>query len=325
MLDAVKIINDNLNRYTGRKKISETNLYICCPFHGERTPSLGIYLVEGGKYPYGTFHCFGCGASGGWNKLAKQLNLEQVSEGDFKQRTTSSNMKELQKQEQRLLGRGSGVELPFGIEYKKSMGDWRTISGNLMEEIGCKVAFDPREKASYVVIPIYVGRNLVTYIKARWKKKKGAISYIVADASSVRDVGLFPYNKVRDMLKTGNYKGVLLVEGPRDALFLIDHGIPALAILGTNMWGTQKQRRVLRLLNKYECTPIVCMDADKVKANGVKPGQKAQREIYKAIKKDGPVKKINLEKIAKKAGLEELDPASLDDKTLKLIRSVVLR
>ena len=37
------------------------------------------------------------------------------------------------------------------------------------------------------------------------------------------------------------------------------------------------------------------------------------------------VRKLNLEKIAKKAGLEELDPASLDDKTLKLIRSVVLR
>ena len=127
------------------------------------------------------------------------------------------------------------------------------------------------------------------------------------------------------MLKTGDYKGVLLVEGPRDALFLIDHGIPALAILGTNMWGTQKQRRVVRLLNKYECTPIVCMDADRVKANGVKPGQKAQREIYKALKSDIKTKKINLEKIAKKAGLEELDPASLDDKTLKLIRSVVLR
>lgn len=67
------------------------------------------------------------------------------------------------------------------------------------------------------------------------------------------------------------------------------------------------------------------MDADRVKANGVKPGQKAQREIYKALKKDIKTKKINLEKIAKKAGLEELDPASLDDKTLELIRSVVLR
>ena len=91
------------------------------------------------------------------------------------------------------------------------------------------------------------------------------------------------------------------------------------------MWGTQKQRRVVRLLNKYECTPIVCMDADKVKANGIKPGQKAQREIYKSLKKDTKAKKINLEKIAKKAGLEELDPASLDDETLELIRGVILR
>lgn len=325
MLEAVKIINDNLNRYTGRKKVSETNLYICCPFHGERTPSLGIYLVEGGKYPYGTFHCFGCGTSGTWNKLAKELNLGLVDESDYKQRTTSSNIKELEKQEQRLLGRGSGVELPFGINYKKSMGEWRTISGSLMEELGCKVAFDAREKCSYVVIPIYVGTKLVTYIKARWKKKKGAISYIVSDATCVRDEGLFPYNKVKSMIKDGTYKHVLLVEGPRDALYLIDRGVPALAILGTNMWGVRKQRKVLRLLNRYGCTPIVCMDADKVKANGIKPGQKAQREIYRSLKKDTDVKKINLEKLAKKAGLEELDPASLSDRDIKNILKVVLR
>ena len=32
--------------------------FICCPFHGEKTPSLKVYNGDGG------FHCFGCGAHG---------------------------------------------------------------------------------------------------------------------------------------------------------------------------------------------------------------------------------------------------------------------
>ena len=30
--------------------------FICCPLHGEKTPSMKLYPGEGG------FHCFGCGA-----------------------------------------------------------------------------------------------------------------------------------------------------------------------------------------------------------------------------------------------------------------------
>ena len=32
--------------------------FICCPLHGEKTPSMKLYPGEGG------FHCFGCGAGG---------------------------------------------------------------------------------------------------------------------------------------------------------------------------------------------------------------------------------------------------------------------
>ena len=32
--------------------------YICCPFHGEKTPSLRVYKATGG------WHCFGCGRGG---------------------------------------------------------------------------------------------------------------------------------------------------------------------------------------------------------------------------------------------------------------------
>ena len=32
--------------------------YICCPFHGEKTPSLKVYKANGG------WHCYGCGRGG---------------------------------------------------------------------------------------------------------------------------------------------------------------------------------------------------------------------------------------------------------------------
>lgn len=41
--------------------------FICCPFHGEKTPSLKLYPETGG------FHCFGCGAGGSAIDFTAQL------------------------------------------------------------------------------------------------------------------------------------------------------------------------------------------------------------------------------------------------------------
>ena len=40
---------------------------ICCPFHGEKTPSLHIYEKTD------TFHCFGCGIGGDSVKFVAEL------------------------------------------------------------------------------------------------------------------------------------------------------------------------------------------------------------------------------------------------------------
>lgn len=56
--------------------------WLCCPFHGERTPSLAIYPGNRGYY------CFGCGRSGdaidfyaGIKKMSMKEALEELSEG----------------------------------------------------------------------------------------------------------------------------------------------------------------------------------------------------------------------------------------------------
>lgn len=321
MSEAIKIISAELAQYQGATKTTETNVFICCPFHGERTPSLGIYTVENGKLPYGSFHCFGCGEKGGWNKLAQQLGMKKVSEEDYVQDTTYTNKRELDKKRQRMLTNKADVELPYGVDFKDD--SWRGVSGNLLREIGCKLAYDNKEKISSLIIPIMVKQQLITYIKARIKKKRNRVSYVLADAKNVKDKGLFPYDYVVDKMLP-KAKGLVLVEGPRDALTFIDNGIPTLAILGTNMFGEEKAKMIERLCNRFSLDLYLCMDADKIKANGIKPGQKAQRQIYRIMKNRVEVKKINLEKIAISLGLEELDPATLPKSYMKKIRKLVV-
>ena len=321
MSEAYKIIEQELANYRGAKKNTETNVFICCPFHGERTPSLGIYTVERGKLPYGSFHCFGCGTKGTWNKLAKELNLRQVSEEDLIEDTAYTNKRELEKRRNRLLANKDEVELPYSVEFKDQ--EWRGIKGDLLRALGCRLAYNNKERISELIIPIMVKQKLLTFIKARIKKKKGRVSYILDDAKGVKEFGLFPYDYVRSLIKSTRPRGLVLVEGPRDALSLIQNGIPALAILGTNMFGQEKAKTLEYLCNRYDLTLYLCMDADKAKTNGIKPGQKAQAHIYRTMKGRVEVKKINLESIAKTLGLEELDPATLPRKYIRRIKKLI--
>lgn len=41
--------------------------FVCCPFHGEKTPSCKVYDGKGG------YHCFGCGAGGDVINLVQRL------------------------------------------------------------------------------------------------------------------------------------------------------------------------------------------------------------------------------------------------------------
>ena len=47
--------------------------FICCPFHGEKTPSMKLYNGSGG------FHCFGCGVGGSViDFTARLFNLDAM-------------------------------------------------------------------------------------------------------------------------------------------------------------------------------------------------------------------------------------------------------
>lgn len=315
--DAQRTILREIDRISGPKKTTSSNVLIRCPFHADNNPSCGIYVVPNGKVPFGYFSCMGCGAKGSWNTLAQKLGLQTVTKAE--ERISETSTHDLERKRRSMLGQ-SMVEMPLGIPFDDEQ--WRKIPGKLLRDIGVVISMDKREKIAALFIPIRVKNELLTVIKARLKTRKGSASYILMSEEGVKERGLFPFDVVERLLQSGQYKYLTIVEGPRDALYLISQGIPAIAILGTQMYSSTKRSLILELCNKYDVLPLVMMDGDRLK-NGVRAGQEAQKRIVEDLEGFIEVSQIKLWSHAKRLGLEELDPATLPRSMIRRIKEFV--
>lgn len=115
---------------------------------------------------------------------------------------------------------------------------------------------------------------------------------------------LFPLDYVAKTFKKS--KTIVLVEGQVDALWLIFHGIPALAILGTNNWS--KTKETILQSEGYERV-ILAMDGDK-------PGLKAQRRLYKTLKH-------SFKKVVRFTCPDDKDPAEMTPKELRKLKELL--
>ena len=310
-----------LTQLQGIKSLRKNNnsIWICCPFHLEKTPSCSINLQEG-KYPIGTFYCFGCTESGSWDKLAEKLGVAKLGKKTnsfvvHKERTNELKSKLL---------RNKKVDT---VRIKKcEIPDWRGINGKLLEKLGATVYI--RNKVKFIDLPIIVDNEHLADIKARFIKPKNKFipSYVNSNASKTKEYGLFPYHYVDKLLKNKvNWKNketkakyICLVEGPRDALGLIQFGIPALAILGTYSWNKDKLRLLKILCVLHDVGIIVIMDSDEA-------GTKAQKTIVADLKKFGvEYKQVKLKRWAKEYNMDKLDPMSAPLELKKSIRSLAI-
>ena len=200
----------------------------------------------------------------------------------------------------------------FGITVPFQEDEWRSISGKLVREIGCVLGIDRRGKelTPMLIIPVVVRKQPIALIKAKLQKDEG-LSYINTNDSEIKTKGLFPFDYVeRKMLKKGKYDWIVLVEGQRDALRLIMHGIPALAILGARSWSEKKQRLLLSLGKSV----VLAMDGDAA-------GRKANKDIKAALGRQTKVKVLNLSKEAKRLG-EKVDPGNMDKFYIKQLQEL---
>ena len=317
--EAHRIVLDGLERIPGFKRATNDNINIICPFHiGDSVPSCGVYIVPDGKVPVGYYYCFGCGAKGHWNDLAERFNLAGFEERDTKVTESQYYSQEAQKAVRKLLG-DNKLTMPFGTEFTKDK--WRGIKGDTVRSVGAVYAIDRwnDQLEACIYLPVNMNESLSAVVKAYMTKRKGKLSYVTIGGSDVKDRSLFPYDYVSGMLDTGKYSRVAIVEGPRDALKLIDYDIPALAILGTNNWSDSKKSWVLGLCELNEVKPVVIMDADKVNTIKVGPGQKAQMNIVNSLASKmgaNQVDQVTLWTHARKLGVDNMDPASMP-KSLK--------
>lgn len=216
-----------------------------CPTgHDVNTASLSIRKSDG------RFQCFGCKTFKGrnWNTLAKLLNADVLSEEnmpdpfrllkeDLKQKRTKSQVE---------------VYLPWDIEpWTKS---WRKVSAYTMNAATAYYHHDDKKRCDRVLLPIWMYGELVGWT-ARRLDKNDDMKYREMTGFNKLDA-LYPWFLVEEM----NVSSVALVEGPYDALRLLDVDIPALSNLGSlTSWSKDK---AIHLLNLGITRVVLATDGD---------------------------------------------------------------
>ena len=224
-----------------RESTNRRDFLLKCPFHEHSGTKYKLAIKKDGS----AVHCWVCGWSGTWNKLAKTLGMQPL-EQEFAQLKARLVMEEEPEPQ--------FVELPkiepLAIKLPR-FGNGPDLPKKFLKEFHAHSWYDPISRADRilfeVLIPDLVGwfalrvdqltlpkqRNM----KGRWVKNKA----------------LFPLFHPLVQSKT-----IVLVEGPFDALRLIYEGIPAISIFGTGNWSRYKRNL---LITKYR-NFVLAFDGD---------------------------------------------------------------
>lgn len=314
-LNRRQFVLDQLAMYAGvTKKLNDASTFIICPFHSEKTPSFRIFHGERTTSPFGV--CYGCGQKKTWNDLAPVIGLKpfekQKPKDEFLNLSLLPADSDFETEEQK-------EKIRFKALPKNKK--WRGISTNLLIDIGAKKCEVYHEEHGWlkpkIYLPVIIRERERGYIKARIKKHADFPSYINSKGVWSKTHGLFPYDASVKLMKKLKTRTIVLVEGPRDALRLLSAGIPAMCILGTQSWTSQKTK-VLELSGAT--TVILFMDGDCA-------GKDATKKLKKELKSMFDLKILKLwtlpgspyiqfnhlpepSKAAKKKGISLWDPGS---------------
>lgn len=229
-----------------------SSLWIRCPWHKngqERTPSL-VINVDKTDIPVGSFYCFGCSPTqkGGWKKLADRLGIN-----------SENHVPKISVPQEKFLSEDIERDHSNLLEFPivPSHFFWRGIHGKIL-----------RPLKSRLVTLSYNREKL--YLPIVQNKKWESGIYCSLDGSEPKYINepqtetsklLFPFDYVKKQKK--NY--VVLVEGPRDSLNLLQHGISALSnIGGITVWSSEKAE----LISQLDVDVIItAFDPDKIGAD----------------------------------------------------------
>jgi len=216
----------------------------CFTGHDHDTPSLSIRKRDG------AFRCFGCGVKGrNWNALAHFLNAKLLTDEEMPNpiKLLHDDLVDRKKSEARK------PSLPWDLENWDR--PWRKISSYTMSAATAFRWYDDNMECYRILLPIYkLSGALWGWVSRRMDKNK-KMKYRNSTGLPSEKI-LYPLHIVKQMKS----KSVALVEGPVDALKLIDRDIPALSIMGSKNY--HKSNRII-LLNLGIERVVVAMDGDK--------------------------------------------------------------
>lgn len=339
MFDVIKdrnrldFVKAELARYQGLKRDQGDRVFVCCPFHAEKTPSGAIWTKPRSA---GLFKCFGCGASATWNEVAPKLGLNPFVQGPPKEEKSVDLLMDRAYEE--LVEDSDGYEAGrFKYSPIPRGKRWRDIPTDLLIELGgqvCRKWSDEYKRwgsTKFIYMPVMVNGEQRGYFLARLKKHPDYPSYLLAKAKGHSkwslNYGLWPFNHAIRMMEKQDSRSIVLVEGQRDALRLISAGIPAMCIFGTQSW-TEHKSKMLELAGVRNV--ILLMDGD---CAGIAATKKIKPECRKwftvtAIKlwaiKGSPWLQFRNEdepsKKAKEAGVSLWDPGNMPQWVVKALK-----
>lgn len=323
MKDAYEIVHESLAQYHGQKKVAGDSLMICCPFHDDRTPSLGVYMVSGMDIPLGYFNCLGCGKHGHWNVLAEQCGFPTFKQFQVVEGSAAEFLNKIKKDESKVLGEPAtslrqlvkSMGKPSYFPWDEYTG-WRGFPGSFISKIdGYSMVDSWKGNADMVLFfPVQIRGRYYGGVRAQIKKRSGRTSYVNTSGDWTKDYGLFPYDFTMKLMKKRKLKFVVLVEGPRDALRLLINGIPALAVLGARNFSKTK----MRMLEKLGLDVLYVMPDNDAGGKELKNNIK---ECFAENNSEIPIKVISLPKEKDKDGkLIKLDPMSIEYSMIRELR-----
>jgi 5S rRNA maturation endonuclease (ribonuclease M5) len=236
----VEFILSELRDNDIRNEVKGEHVWVSCPFHGngtETTASRRINLSDP-RYPTGESFCFACseGKVKSWNALAAARGLAPMDNGGGER---NENWLRIPSEAEFYGTRSAGEVLRL---YKRPKGSWRNIGARMMERMETRLI--QSKDGTRVYFPVKVGGIVVGHCDA-CPTGESKDKYLLSGPWS--NSVMYPYDYVSLMLRSGSYRYVVIVEGLRDALTLIQRGVPALCMWGTGAWTREKTKAIRAL------------------------------------------------------------------------------
>lgn len=315
------IIIRELARYGGRQKPAGTHRMVQCAFHDDNGPSMGINLSQDNGIPLGWVNCFGCEeAKGPWNKFAEKAGLEKIVGWNNKENETGELIN--RQVEDALLGEtGSTMKGLLNLmgcreaqPWPVSL-EWRGFDGGFLNRLGGQIINDNYNDSVALLLPVSVNGKIRGGVKAKYERKsKEDLAYVTTNGAWAQKYALFPYDNVVRAIKKKRWKFVVLVEGPRDALRLLSEGIPALAILGAQVFSGTKAMLVANL----------GIDCAYVMSDNDTGGDLMWRNVRKNLKPLVTTRRLKLPvKFNRRGELIKIDPNSMSDQMMARVKKLL--